>query len=299
LCVHTSSATQEADRTKTTLRQKLDMIQASRNCEKCRLSKTSLDLRLEPKLRLLSCPFCASTIQWIISLSNSGHGPDQPTAGRPVETVQECPRCGTTTVQTGVQNNEISILFRRNAIGVPPTPNRHAGRGPSDAGIHELARCPFCGAPAQSGRPRSENVKSRWSSGRLERISCPLCGEIGGTPAMSNDLTQFLVGYSRTGRDIEAPIAVRNALPQFSSQDIKELVTGILTGQTVEEGLRSYIRIRKHQPGQVLSDEQLLLEGNQALGMILNHFQLVFCPYCFRAIRKSDIFCDSCERALR
>jgi hypothetical protein len=297
--VHTSSATQDPDRTKTTLRQKLKTIQASRNCEKCRLSKTPLDLRLEPKLRLLSCPFCASTIQWIMPLSSSGHGPDQLAARKPVETLRECPRCGTITVQTGVQSNEISVLFRRNVIGVPPTPNPQAGRGRSDAGIHELARCPFCGAPAQSGGPRSENVKSGWASGRLERISCLLCGEIGKTPAMSNDLTQFLVGYSRTGRDIEVPMAVRNALPQFSSQDIKELVTGILTGQTVEEGLRSYIRIRKHQPGQVLSDQQLFLEGNQALGMILNHFQLQFCPYCFHAIRKSDIFCDSCERALR
>jgi len=116
---------------------------------------------------------------------------------------------------------------------------------------------------------------------------------------MSSDLTQFLVGYSRTGRDIEVPMAVRNVFPQFSSQDIKEFVTGILTEQTVEEVLRTYLRIRKHGPRQVLSDQQLLLEGNQALGAILNHFQLQFCPYCFRAIRRSDIFCDFCERALR
>ena len=115
---------------------------------------------------------------------------------------------------------------------------------------------------------------------------------------MSGDLTQFLVGYSRTGHDFDVPLAVRNMLPQFSLQDTKEVVTGILRGQKVDEVLKTYLRIRKHPP-QVLSDAQLLLEGNQTFGVLLNYFHLQLCPYCFRAIRKSDIFCDLCERALR
>jgi hypothetical protein len=115
---------------------------------------------------------------------------------------------------------------------------------------------------------------------------------------MSADLTQFLVGYSRKGHDLEVPMAVRSMVPQFSMQEIKELVTEMLRGQKVEEVLKIYVRIRKHPP-QLLSDAQILLEGNHTLGALLNYFRLQFCPHCFRAIRKSDIFCDLCERALR
>jgi hypothetical protein len=73
---------------------------------------------------------------------------------------------------------------------------------------------------------------------------------------MSGDLTQFLVGYSRTGHELDVPLAVKAMLPQFSVHDIKELVTGILRGQAVEEILKTYLRIRKDPP-QALSDASL------------------------------------------
>jgi hypothetical protein len=65
--------------------------------------------------------------------------------------------------------------------------------------------------------------------------------EIGGTPAMSADLTQFLIAYSRKGHDVDVPLAVRSMVLQLSMQEIKELVTGLLRGQRVEEVLRTYV----------------------------------------------------------
>ena len=165
--------------------------------------------------------------------------------------------------------------------------------------IGDVHTCPFCGSDVDWHLPLMER-KSTDEDGVFQPVpgnvifrSCPKCAKIMVTCDVSEDqnVVSFRLIRGRSysyyrGLRSEKDEGLFDSLPE---EGLKAIAFSILGGYGKEAISRLY-----HDTRKISSDQKF----ERDLKIVLDRYQMRFCPSCDRPIKRSDPFCIHCGHAI-
>jgi hypothetical protein len=152
-----------------------------------------------------------------------------------------------------------------------------------------LHSCPFCHLPLDS--QWGFDYKTEGDT-YVVGIGCPLCGAFHVREIFSRrnegELTITLeMKLRESSENKQRRPETTGSMGSTSEEALKAILYGVLGGLTKDAIKAGYSKARK--------DSDMAFD--EALKQVLDSHKMRFCPYCNRAIKVADEFCDRCGRA--
>ncbi len=158
-----------------------------------------------------------------------------------------------------------------------------------DIGRIEIYRCPFCYHSAPAHLPLSKiSGQITWEAS----FTCTKCGKIMVRYRLFDQDTMLLTFGLPGSKFLAREKEVAPLMDDISIEASKAVTHGVLGGYTKDTIQEEFTRrgIMKSKKNDQVFEE--------VLKKVLDDYEMKFCPYCDRYVKKSDSFCSYCGRAL-